>query len=467
MKRVAILLSVLIAVAPCTLQAQTTASSGQETSKKRTSVSTQTTTVSDGLRQASLKIEEGDRITLRNRFGPIVVTGIGGDTLEATATELKQGTGGYKVHLIASRSGEKIMIAAAVTTPGQAQNEKEDKATVTARGSGASVVAAAPKSAQQPAPKPAQPTPSPRPAQAVGKGTGTGTGQGTGTGIGIGRTPRPPRPPRPPVMATPSAEALRGVTDIKLEVKLPRNAHIDLIDSRRYASGTTASGAPSYLTNTRNDVSVTNIDTPVSIISSGDVQAAKVGAVEVKTRAGNVQVKDIEGPVSITTVTGAIIARDANGDVRAVSISGTISIECARGRTEATTTDGIITLTGIGGDLDATTTGGTISFTGAIREGGRYRLKSMSGLVRMLIQKEPPGFVASLSSYKGQIQQDFEMKTELSANTATSDLPQTQGQPVRRMMGRYGDGNARITLDSFSGTVQLGRAPSQVWKKCQ
>jgi DUF4097 and DUF4098 domain-containing protein YvlB len=247
---------------------------------------------------------------------------------------------------------------------------------------------------------------------------------------------------------------------------LPRNAHIDLIDSRRYAVFTSSS-TPTYLTNTRNDVSVTNIDTPVSIISSGEVLVAKVGAVEVKTRAGNVQVKDIAGPVSITTVTGAVIVRDANGDVRAVSISGPISIECARGRKEATTTNGIITLTGIGGDLDATTTGGTISFTGAIRDGGRYRLKSMSGLVRMLIQKEPPGFLSSLSSYKGQIQQDFEMKTELSANTATSDLPSTQGQPVRRMMGRYGDGNARITLDSFSGTVQLGRAPSQVWKKCQ
>jgi hypothetical protein len=254
------------------------------------------------------------------------------------------------------------------------------------------------------------------------------------------------------------------VGDIKLEVRLPRNAHIELIDSRRYAL--INSGTPSYLTNTRNDVSVTNMDTPVSIISSGDVRATKIAGLEVRTRAGNVQVREVDGPVSITTVMGAITIRDAGADVRAISISGAISIECAKGRTEASTTNGIINLASIGGDLDATTTGGTITFIGVIRNDGRYRLKSMSGPVRMLIQREPPGFLTNLSSYKGQILVDFDLKTELSANTATSDLPSTQGQPVRRMMGRYGNGDARITLDSFSGTVQLGRAPSEVWKKC-
>jgi hypothetical protein len=254
------------------------------------------------------------------------------------------------------------------------------------------------------------------------------------------------------------------VGELRLEVKLPRNAHIDLIDSRRYA--VTVSGTPSYLTNTRNDVSVANMETPISIISSGDIQASRVGGLEARTRASNVFVNNVNGPVNVSTVTGAVLIKDADSDVRAVSISGPISIECAKGRAEATTTNGVITLTSIGGDLDATTTGGTIVFTGAIREGGRYRLKSMSGIVRMFIQKEPPGFLASLSSYKGQILLDFEMETELSANTATSDLPSTQGQPVRRMVGRYGDGGARITLDSFSGSVQLGRAPAEALKKC-
>ncbi|HEV7843643.1 MAG TPA: hypothetical protein VGO69_08080, partial [Pyrinomonadaceae bacterium] len=318
MKRVAILLSILIAVAPCSLQAQTSTStsSGQDASKKRTGGGTQTTTVSGQPTQVSLKIEERDRITLRNRFGPIVVTGIGGDTLEATASVIKQGTSDYKVRLSASRpSQDRIMITTAVLTPGQAQGEKAE-----GKGVGVGIGQSTGKgAAQQQTPKPAkpiqpaQPAPSQPPVpQAVAQGTGTG------------RTPRPPRPPR---AETPPTNALRGVGDIKLEVKLPSNAHIELIDSRRYATITT--GAPIYLTNTRNDVSVTNIDTPVSVISSGEVQAAKIAGIEVKTRAGNVQVRDVAGPVSIATVTGSIVVRDTDGDVRAVSISGPISIECA------------------------------------------------------------------------------------------------------------------------------------------
>ena len=82
MKRAAILLSVLMAVAPCSVQAQTTITSGQEESKKMTGVAAQARSADDQPKQVSLKLEEGDRITLRNRFGPIVVTGTGGDTLK-------------------------------------------------------------------------------------------------------------------------------------------------------------------------------------------------------------------------------------------------------------------------------------------------------------------------------------------------------------------------------------------------
>lgn len=445
MKRVAILLTILIAVAPCALQAQTPAASGQDDSKKRTRTITETTSVRDQPRQASLKIEEGDRITLRNRFGSIIVTGVGGDTLEVTATEVKKGPGAYKFQLITTRSGQgKVIVTTAAIIPGTAKID--NKGVASGQGGGVGI-----GGAQQQPPKPAKPS-QPAPSQASAT-------QGVAQGIGTARTPRPSREE-----AQVTGEALRGVGEIKLEVKLPRDAHIDLIDSRRYAFIT--SGTPSYLTTSRNDVSVTNMETPISVFSSGDVQAAKVGGLEARTRASNVYVKDIRGPVSITTVTGTIVVRDVDADVRAVSITGPISIECAKGRIEATTTNGVITLTGIGGDLDATTTGGTITFMGEIRADGRYRLKSMTGMVRMFIQKEPPGFVSSLSSYKGQILLDFEMQTELSANTATSDLPSTQGQPVRRMVGRYGDGGARITLDSFSGSVQLGRAPAEVLKKC-
>lgn len=459
MKRVAILLSILMMAAPGSLVAQTPLSSDNEASK-RTGVSARAQEMSaaataDMPKQLSLKLADGEKILLRNRFGPVVVTGTGGDTLEASVSLLRGGVSEYKFKVATSRHGkERIMISTAVISPEQSLREKykEDKAAATGRATGTAVT-------KQGTPQPGQPA---QPSQAPQQPRPRPGAQGAGGG-----TPMPRRPQRTPELSESSPpELLRNVRDIKLEVRLPRNTRIELIDTRRYA--VVNAETPTYLTNTRNDVSVTNMETSVSVVSSGEVQISKVAAVEVRTRSGGVQVRDVKGPVSISTVMGAIVIRDADGDVRAVSISGPISVECARGRAEASTTTGIINLTGIGGDLEANTTGGTITFTGAIRNGGRYRLKSMSGLVRMLIQKEPPGFLSSLSSYKGQVMMEFDLKTELSANTATTDLPSTQGQTTsRRLTGRYGEGDARITLDSFSGTVQLGRAPSETWKKCQ
>jgi hypothetical protein len=455
MKRVAIMLSLLVAVAPCSAQAQTTITTRQEKSEKTKSVVQQSTTASssnnDQPKQVSIKLEEGNLITLRNRFGPIVVAGVGGDTLEASVACLKQGTADYKFKISTTRYGkEKIMIAVAVT-PGVESAEKESRDKGVAQGKGGmggvqgAVGVAAGKAPGAQAPQPSQP----RTAQPGAQG---GSDARTRT-----------RPPKPETAETTAPNSLRGVGDLRLEVRLPRNAHIELIDSRRFAVIT--SGTPSYLTNTRNDVYVANIDSPISIISSGDIQVSKVGGLEARTRASNVSVKDVSGPINVSTVTGAVLVKDVDSDVRAVSISGPISIECAKGRVEATTTNGAITLMSIGGDVDATTTGGTIIFNGTIREGGRYRLKSISGIVHMFVQKEPPGFVASLSSYKGQILLGFDLKRELSSGGESSDLPPTQAQPIRRMTGRFGDGDTRIILDSFSGSVQLARASEL--KKCR
>jgi hypothetical protein len=449
MKRVAILLSVLMMFAPLRVTAQSTKSSEQDAGLKTTGAAAKPATI-NAQSNVSVKIENGERLTLRNRFGPIIVTGGSLDTVEAVATVTKPGTKDYKFRVIASRTApDKIMLTTAVTmdvAPGNVQGTPG----VVGRGSvvsGAKGQTTTPRSPTSPPPTPPAP-------------------QGA-TGVGV--APRTRIAPRPRAERdAPLGETLRGVGEIRLEVKLPRNVQIELIDSRRYALPQAQGGStPVYLTSNRSDINVTNLDTPISVISSGDVQITKVSAAEVRTRAGNVMVKDVAGLTNITTVTGAIIVTGAEGDVRASSLSGTISVQCARGRVEANTIKGIITLTGVGGDLDASTTGGSITFTGAVREGGRYRLRSMSGPVRMFIQPEPPGFLASLSSYQGQIQVDFPLKRELSANTATSDLPSTQGQPVRRVVGRYKDGDTRITLDSFGGVVQLSRASEEVLKKCR
>ncbi len=115
-------------------------------------------------------------------------------------------------------------------------------------------------------------------------------------------------------------------------------------------------------------------------------------------------------------------------------------------------------LAGIGGDVEATSASGSVLFTGPIRADGNYRLKSLSGEIEMAIQPDVPGFNATLITYSGDIETDFPIKV---------DSPMQGGPINRRVSGKYGKGGAQVTLDSFSGTVKIGKATAAQLKECK
>lgn len=290
-----------------------------------------------------------------------------------------------------------------------------------------------------------EPTPSPTPSPTP-KVEAT---PGISTAETIPNTIKPPadtmKPPvyslKPPIQSPPLPPYSGGrPAEVDLEVKVPRYAEIELIRV------------------SRSKVEVTGIETP--LIISGDkstIKLSQVGAVEVKTSSGNVEIEDAAGLVDVITVSGAIKVRRAGSDVRALSIGGLVDVQCARGRVDVSTTDGAIKLIGIGGDVDATTTNSEVRFTGAIREDGRYHLKSMSGYVEMTVLANPPGFTAALSSYKGMVSTSFLLKIKQPSPPDPLDV--SVPPPFsRRLIGRYGNGRAQITLDSFDGVVLLSKA---------
>jgi hypothetical protein len=77
----------------------------------------------------------------------------------------------------------------------------------------------------------------------------------------------------------------------------------------------------------------------------------------------------------------------------------------------------------------------------------------------MSLRDKLPGFTAALSSYRGMIDNQIQLNIKQAAS---------QEETVnRRIIGRYGDGQAQITLDSFDGRVKLGKlAPGQM-KECK
>jgi DUF4097 and DUF4098 domain-containing protein YvlB len=232
------------------------------------------------------------------------------------------------------------------------------------------------------------------------------------------------------------------LVEVHLEVHVPRNAEIEVIKV------------------IRSRVEVTGVETPLTILGDkGEVVLRNVGAAEVRTRSGAVEVDGASGLVDVVTASGLVHVRHASGDVRVLSINGQVEIECVRGRVNVDSASGPVRLDNIYGDVDATTSNSDVLFTGALRADGRYHLKSMSGAVGMILRDKPPGFTAALSSYRGPIENELQLKIKQAS--------QHEETINRRIIGRYGDGQAQITLDTFDGKVKLGKlAPGEV-KECK
>ena len=221
---------------------------------------------------------------------------------------------------------------------------------------------------------------------------------------------------------------------VHLEVNIPRYTEVALIEVWR------------------SDVEVSGVETLVAVSSErSSVLLKDVGAAEVRNRSGNVEIDGISGLALVTTSSGAIRVSNSKSAVRAVSIAGPIEIRCSTGRIDVSNAEAPIELVNIDGDVDAIATNSSVRLTGKLRDGGRYFLKSMSGRVEMLLPANPSGFNATLSSYRGLVESDFDLSTKQPASDAAHN---------RRRVGSYGNGKAQITLDSFEGLVRLTRLPT-------
>jgi hypothetical protein len=390
--------------------------------------------------KVSVRLERGSRVSISNRYGRITITGWDRDTVEASATSAK-GAEAIQVEMTADPQARSAISLAVV---GRSRP-------------GAYVGAAPPPPARtipnpdtaRPAAPPAPATEAPREkekdrdrererARAQEKAMEDQIREAAKGGVILVPVPElrveiPNIVVQPGGVWVPTAPGAAVSSDqgITLDVKVPRYAALDAIEVR---SG---------------DLNVSGIDGPVSVVSgSSNVTASHVGSLEVRTRSGDVSAEDVDGLVYVVATSSNINVRRSSGDVRVTTINGNISAQCVRGRVDASTSRGEITLTNVGGDVEATTTDSPINFAGAIAPNGRYRLKSMEGRVTMAIPDNSPGFTANLMSYNSDATTDFPVRGA-SANTSA--------QATRRIEARHGDGQAQITLDSFSQSVRLAR----------
>lgn len=394
--------------------------------------------------RVSVKLERGSKVAISNRYGRIIITGWDRDTVEAAATNAKGAAEAIQVEMTADPQARSALALAVVGR---------------GRGSGNFVYAPS-----MPRPKP-NPAPEPKINQEMKERIKEAARSGVilvpmpdvvvetpGVVVTVPQAPQAPQPaqatPRPPTapraggIYAPAMPGRMGEDNgITLDVKVPRYAQLDTIEVRA------------------GDLNVSGIDGPVSVMSgSGDVTVSRVGSLEVRSRGGSINVEDVDGLIYIVASSGEIKVRRSKGDVRATTINGDIDIGCVKGRVDASNARGAIVLNNIGGDVEATTTDADINFTGAIAQNGRYRLKSMEGRVLMAVPESSPGFTANLMSYNSEATTEFPVRTS---------TPRPVAQASRRLEARHGDGQAQITLDSFSQAVRLKKLAPGATTACK
>ncbi len=148
--------------------------------------------------------------------------------------------------------------------------------------------------------------------------------------------------------------------------------------------------------------------------------------------------------VEARTVSGDVTARELRGDAEVTSVSGNVEVAGFRGeRLEATTVSGDVDLTGVEArQVEAETVSGNVTFGGRLDRQGSYDLTTLSGTVLVTLP-EGAGADFRASTFSGTIR--------MPAGTVTEGSTRRRS----RSSGRIGGGGATLTLESFSGDVEV------------
>lgn len=180
---------------------------------------------------------------------------------------------------------------------------------------------------------------------------------------------------------------------------------------------------------------------------SGDISLrGPFGPTEARSVSGDIEVSDTERLV-VNSVSGDATVRNVTGDLTAKSVSGDVNVTRVSGDVTAATVSGDVVLDDVRSEsVRGETVSGNVRYRGTISPRGRYEFKSHSGDLRLTVP-ENMGAVISAETFSGAVRSDFQLT-----------LNPGQGQRRQRMEFTIGQGDARITLSTFSGNIVLNRA---------
>jgi hypothetical protein len=245
----------------------------------------------------------------------------------------------------------------------------------------------------------------------------------------------------------------------EFQIKVPRYAVIEIIDCQETEVDVQDIDGSVIFTNGSGSARINRVGSLSLDWQRGDVAVNGVkGRCLVKVFNGEINIENVAGSVEASSISGELRIINAGENVKAYATSGEIYIQCVQGRVNADAVSGSIELMGIKGNVECETVSGEITFKGPIRADGIYRMKSMNGEVTMHIQNDAPGFTVTLMTFNGEIETAFPIKVDSAVQ---------QNEINRRIIGRYGNGQAKISLDSFNAGVRIVKATAADLKNCK
>jgi len=194
------------------------------------------------------------------------------------------------------------------------------------------------------------------------------------------------------------------------------------------------------------------------------ITVPKSTPIEVHAISADIDVDDVCGEATLGSISGGVSLRCASGDVQIESVSGDVQAGDVHGRLEISSTSGDVDVRGVQGDVNSRSVSGDVSldrvdgqdvraesvsgdigFSGPIHDAGRYSFHSHSGDLTV----RPDGdfnALVSVSTFSGDMESDWPMT-----------INPGSGMRPREWEFTIGSGSARVSLESFSGTIYLRR----------
>jgi DUF4097 and DUF4098 domain-containing protein YvlB len=186
--------------------------------------------------------------------------------------------------------------------------------------------------------------------------------------------------------------------------------------------------------------------------------------IEVETVSADITARYLTGEVELQSVSGEITVMDGPGELEVTSVSGNISIDFAPDGTEAATVSGEIRINQAAGSLEAASVSGDIVVRGGTLDEAEF--ESVSGDI--VIGAELRGGELEIETMSGDVEVDASIsdaRIRVSTfsgrikNHLTGDLPRRTSEhtPGSELEIVLGSGDTDISIESFSGSVVLGR----------